>query len=116
MGTGRLKTKLRNARGETLIEVLASVLVGALSVALLFGCAMVCVRLDRDATTADAEHAKALTDAEIQQTPAENAALFAPSVTDTRVTVTRLDGTGTPAKITVAYYGGKGAVSYKLQP
>lgn len=58
--------KLRDSRGETLVEVLASILIASLSVALLFGCVMASTNMDRDAKKLDKEHYKALTAAEMQ--------------------------------------------------
>lgn len=56
--------KLRDSRGETLVEVLASILIASLSVALLFGCVMASTNMDRDAKKLDKEHYEALTAAE----------------------------------------------------
>ena len=50
-----MSEKLRNSRGETLVEVLASVLICALSVMLLFGAVMASGRIDLQAQAADAE-------------------------------------------------------------
>lgn len=58
--------KLRDSRGETLVEVLASILIASLSVALLFGCVMASTNMDRDAQKLDKEHYEALTAAEAQ--------------------------------------------------
>lgn len=58
--------KLHNSRGETLVEVLASILIAALSVTLLFGCVMASSSMDRDAQERDREHYAALTAAEAQ--------------------------------------------------
>lgn len=58
--------KLHNSRGETLVEVLASILIASLSVALLFGCVMASTNMDRDAKKLDKEHYEALTVAEAQ--------------------------------------------------
>lgn len=58
--------KLRDSRGETLVEVLASILIASLSVALLFGCVMASSSMDRQAVKLDGEHYAALTAAETQ--------------------------------------------------
>lgn len=58
--------KLRDSRGETLVEVLASILIASLSVALLFGCVMASSNMDRGAKKLDKEHYEALTAAEAQ--------------------------------------------------
>ena len=41
--------KLHNSQGETLVEVLSSILIASLSVALLFGCVMASAGMDREA-------------------------------------------------------------------
>lgn len=56
--------KLHSSRGETLVEVLASILIAALSVALLFGCVTASTGIDRQARELDAEHYAALSAAE----------------------------------------------------
>lgn len=94
--------KLHNSRGETLVEVLASILIASLSVALLFGCVMASSNMDRDAKKLDGEHYTALTAAEVQS------------------------GTGTSGKVKIQnpnnsaekdldikIYGGAGLYSYK---
>lgn len=58
--------KIRDDRGETLVEVLASILIASLSVALLFGCVMASSSMDRDAKKLDEEHYAALAAAEAQ--------------------------------------------------
>lgn len=56
--------KLHNSQGETLVEVLASILIASLSVALLFGCVMASAGMDREAQDLDRRHYEALTLAE----------------------------------------------------
>lgn len=56
--------KLQNKRGETLVEVMASILIAALSVTLMFGCIMASSHIDREAEDLDERHYAALTAAE----------------------------------------------------
>ena len=93
--------KLRNNRGESLVEVLASILVGTLSVTLLFGCIMTSSKLDTDARELDKEHYEALSDADAQA---------AESVGVGTVTIKNDDKEAAPS---IAIYGGEGMFSYK---
>lgn len=104
---------LRNDRGETLIEVLASILIAALSVALLFTCVMASSRMEQSAQKKDAEHYSAFTAADTQDTSA---------LSDGTVTVSRINPAdkddSTPAPMETAtppigFYGGVGMYSYK---
>lgn len=105
-----MKSKLIDARGETLIEVLASVLIGALSIALLFGAVMASSRMDKTAHELDEVFYENLSGAE-RRTPADSALIPA----DTKVTVTNTDpAIIAEAEVEVAFYGGKGALSYAL--
>lgn len=61
-----MKEKLRSSRGETLVEVLASVLVCALSIILLVGAVTASTNIDLRAQSADAEYYDALSRAERQ--------------------------------------------------
>lgn len=61
-----MREKLRNSRGETLVEVLASVLVCSLSILLLFGAVAASTNIDLRAQEADGEYYAALTKAERQ--------------------------------------------------
>lgn len=65
-GRGSVREKVRDNRGETLIEVMAAVVVTALSIALLFGTIMACTKIDQSARQSDQEHYSALTKAEVQ--------------------------------------------------
>lgn len=62
-----MKNKLKDARGETLVEVLASILICALSVAMLFGSVMASSNMDRQAQELDNQYYLDLTKAERQQ-------------------------------------------------
>lgn len=103
--------KLRNNRGETLVEVLASILVASLSVALLFGCVMASTNMDRDAKELDAEHYRYLSEAEAQSGAGTSA-----DVTITNEAIPDpLDPMKNPKKVPVniSIYGGAGVYSYK---
>ncbi len=94
-----LKTKLRSQRGETLVEVLASILIASLSVAMLIGGVAVSANLGRQADTTDKYFYQTLTAAEKRQTP----------VTDGFAQLT--EG-GTSIEIPVQIYGDEGLYSY----
>lgn len=98
--------KLRENRGETLVEVLASILIASLSVALLFGCVMASSNMDRDARKLDAEHYKYLSEAEAQSGAGTSAKV---TVTNDAVT----DLTAKTKEVSVNIYGGAKMYSYK---
>lgn len=101
-----LKKKLRSQRGETLVEVLASVLIASLSVALLIGGVTVSVNLGRQADGADAAFYEILTKAEKQEAPVTAGIASDPSL--------RVAENGTPHSkdIPVQVYGGEGLYAY----
>ena len=108
---------LHDNRGETLIEMLATILVAALSVTLLFSCVTTSFKLDSDAQKLDEAHFSAFSDAEVYV--AEPDATPVPGT----VTITLIDPTpelGEPCPSvapTVEIYGGEGMYSYKgIQP
>ncbi len=103
-----MRRKWKDARGETLIEVLAAILIGALSVTLLFGAVMASGNLDQDAKAADEALNKALELAEKQDTPVADAAI----VPTAEVTVANDSGS---VPLLVKFYGGEGALSYRLE-
>lgn len=65
----RCKAKLSSNQGETLVELLASILVATLSVALLIGCVTASFQLGRQADQSDSYFYQTLTAAEDRQTP-----------------------------------------------
>lgn len=96
--------KLKDSRGETVVEVLASVLIAALSVALLFSAVMASSSMDRSAQKTDAEFYAGLNNAQTHNgTP----------VTGKKVTV---NGNGKDKEIPVSFYGGGGVLSYAPDP
>lgn len=98
--------KLHNSRGETLVEVLASILIASLSVALLFGCVMASSNMDRDAKELDKKHYEALAAAE-----ARTGASTSAKVTVTNDAITDL--TAKTKEIPVDIYGDAELYSYK---
>lgn len=108
-----MREKLNSARGETLVEVMASILIGALSVALLFTAVTASVRMDRIAKAADAAYGTVLNEAEAQTAPVTDPAIV-PADAE-KVEVKNIDpGVTDVAEVGVKYYGGTGALSYKL--
>lgn len=104
-----MKRKWKDPRGETLVEVLASILIGAVSAALLFGAVMASVNIDRRAKDADEDFNNNLIAAESQTAEV--------TVTDNDVTVKNKDNPTIPEKnVTVKFYGGDGAWSFALPP
>lgn len=94
--------KLRNNRGETLVEVMAAILISALSVALLFSCVTASFDMDKDAKELDKKHYEALTAAEARTgTPIQG-----------EVKITN-PGNGAEATSKIEIYGGAGMYSYK---
>lgn len=94
--------KIRDDRGETLVEVLASILIASLSVALLFGCVMASSNMDRDAKKLDGEHYAALTAAEVQSGEG----------TSGQVKV-KNPNNGAEKDLDIKIYGASGLYSYK---
>ena len=101
-----LKRKLRSQRGETLVEVLASILIAALSVAMLLGGVAVSSNLGRQADTSDEYFYETLTAAENRQAPVTEGVSASP--------VVKLTEGGTSIDIPVQVYGGEGLYSYAL--
>ena len=96
-----IKQKLSSQRGETLVEVLASILIASLAVAMLLGGVAVSAALGRQADTADAYFYATLTAAETRQTPVANGSI-------------NLTEGGISRTIPVQVYGGEGLYSYAL--
>lgn len=104
-----MRAKLRDSRGETLVEALASILIAALSVALLFGGIAASSRLNVDARRTDGEYYKALSAAE-GQSGLPNAQ---EGIIKIRI-VNKSNGAGT--ELEAGLYGGKGMFSYEVAP
>lgn len=101
-----MRRKLRGSRGETLVEVMASIVIGSLSVALLFGAIMASARIDESARKMDGTYYKALSDAEAQASPMPEA----PGTVRLNYTADGVEKLPLP----VVLYGGEDAVSYAL--
>lgn len=101
-----MRQKLNTDRGETLVEVLASILIASLSVALLFGCVMASSNMDRRAKELDADHYKYLSAAEERSGTSTSAEV---TVTNEAITDPRKN----PKEVPVNIYGGAGMYSYK---
>lgn len=94
--------KLRNNRGETLVEVMAAILISALSVALLFSCVTASFDMDKDAKELDKKHYEALTAAETRSgTAVDGTVIIVNSANSVK------------EDLTVEIYGGTGMYSYK---
>lgn len=96
--------KLKDRRGETLVEVLASILIASVSVALLFGCVMASSHMDRRAGETDGDHYAALTAAETRS--------GSPVSEGVKVKIVNIGNNG-EGELTVDIYGGAGTYSYK---
>ena len=106
-----MKQKWNDAHGETLVEVLASVLICSLSVALLFSMVMASGNMDQSAKKAEKDFSESLNLAEAQTAPADPA-LIPPGV---KVEVRNSGKPSSSTKqLTVVFYGGRGALSYAL--
>lgn len=106
-----MKRKLKSAQGETLVEVLAAILIGALSVALLFTAVMASVRMDEAARAVDEAYSAVLSKAEKQETAIADTEGILPA--DAKVIV-KNDAIDKSAGVSVTFYGGGDALSYKL--
>lgn len=105
--------KLRNNKGETLVEVLASIVIAALSVALLFSYIMASSDMDKTAREADEPYYAALSAAESRDETSGQPARVA--ITKERPT----DAVPSPSPAVtqnVTIYGKDGVFSYKVTP
>lgn len=91
--------KLKSQRGETLVEVMASLLIAALSVALLFTCVMASAGIDRTAREADEAYYKALTAAETQTVNADFPA---------KAGALKIENGTASKELNITLYGGEG--------
>lgn len=106
--------KIHNDRGETLVEVLASIVIGSLSIALMFGCIMVSANMDKDAKALDIKHYAGLTAADARletEDDDSDAAVYKPTFGN--VTISREDLTeDLSMDLSIKIYGGEGMASY----
>lgn len=104
--------KLRNNKGETLVEVLASIVIATLSVALLFSYIMASSDMDKTAREADEPYYAALSAAEAREASGQPARV---AITKERPT----DAVPSPSPAVtqnVTIYGKDGVFSYKVTP
>lgn len=73
-----MREKLQSTRGETLVEALVSILICALSVALLFGAVMASIHMNQTAQKADIRYYQDLSRAERQRKDAPEPDVFTP--------------------------------------
>ena len=93
--------KLKSSRGETLVETLVSILVAALSVAVLVGGVTAAGRINLRSESSDTEFYALLTDAEAQTEPLEDS-----------IRVTIRCGELQEVEIPARLYGGEGLLAY----
>lgn len=96
--------KLNNTRGETLVEMLASILIAALSVAVLFTCCMASVEMGRETREADEKYYENLSAAEEQKTSLSG---------EVNVIVANEDAPTATQLVEINLYGGEEMYSYK---
>lgn len=103
-----MEKKWSDERGETLVEVMASILIMTLAVLLLFSAVMTSIRINKSAQDLDKKFYVALNAAEEQKQGTE--------VTDNTIVPAGSKvkvGQGTDlTEIAVNFYGGEGALSY----
>lgn len=101
-----LRKKLHNSKGETLVEVLVSILICTLSVALLFSSIMASARINKQAEISDNGFFDVLDAAEEKTgTPFKSGSHINVSMDD-----------ASTKTFTVNYYGNDTIHSYKLAP
>ena len=94
--------KLKDSRGETLVELLAAILIAALSVALLFTCCMASVEMGRESQAADERYYVNLSAAEAR--------------TEVKVTEkVKVEGNSESVEVDINLYGGDGMYSYQRE-
>lgn len=104
-----MREKWRDERGETLVEVTASILIMTLAVLMLFSAVMASVRINRSARELDKAFYSVLNRAE-RQGDSDEAAVDPAASTVKVEQVSPV--TGGPRDVTVKFYGGEGALSY----
>lgn len=110
-----MREKWRNERGETLVEVVASVLIMTLSVLLLFSAGVASVHINKRAKNSDKEFYDVWYKAEAQS---EKAPIAVVPSSSSKVTVkqTLPAPAGAAVEVPVDFYGGEGALSYRYSP
>ena len=98
-----LKCKLNNQTGETLIEVIASILVCVISISMLMGGVAASATINKNADAVDETFYETLSQAETKQIPL--------SFPDTKVLIKEsLNKT----EVAIQLYGGEGMYSYGI--
>lgn len=92
--------KLKDNRGETLVEMLASILIAALAVALLFTCCMASVQMGGQARAADKRYYENLSAAEARTEVKEAGKV-------------KVEGNSNSVEVEIQLYGGEGTYSYQ---
>lgn len=92
--------KLKDSRGETLVELLAAILIAALSVALLFTCCMASAEMGKQTQAADKNYYMALSNAESRTGTAEKGKV-------------QVEGNSANVAVDVWFYGGEDMYSYR---
>jgi Na+-transporting NADH:ubiquinone oxidoreductase subunit NqrC len=106
-GMKKIKAKLADSRGESLPEMLASILIGSLSVSLLVGGVMVSSNINQKAASADDKFYEALSIAEEKKTDVSDA----DSVVEKKLVISENDQQ--KATIEINVYGGDTLYSYR---
>lgn len=104
-----MREKWRDERGETLVEVTASILIMTLAILMLFSTVMVSARINRSARELDKAFYNVLNRAERQG--ASDEAAVDPAASTVKVEQIS-PATGVFRNVTVRFYGGEGALSY----
>lgn len=116
----KLIKKIHNVRGETLIEILASIVIGSLSLALMFGCIMASTDMDKKAKALDKQHYANLTAADAREDAPTDAPVTTPTPRPGEVTITRKPlpdevTTPSPAVLNITIYGENQMSSYRRE-
>lgn len=108
-----MREKWRDERGETLIEVVASILIMTLSVLLLLSAAIVSVRINERAKELDKAFYSVWNAAEEQSTKALSSIVLAGSTVEVKQ-ISPVSGSS--VSVEVSFYGGEGVLSYLYKP
>lgn len=105
-----MRQKLRDSRGETLVEVMASIVIATLSIALLLGGIMASARVERGARDLDRDYYQYLSAAEAHDgSGTEGGAAKSGELTIQNT------ASGLSNKFDILLYGGSGMWAYGLK-
>lgn len=110
----KLRIKLVNNSGESLLELLASVLVGSLTLGFLLTLIAAAARMDKTAEKNDRDYYESLAEAEVQNEAAAVNEEGFPKKGEVKVILE--ENPGVTAEPEVICFGGHGVYSYKLSP